>query len=227
MNVEGQHGGYLLALESSTDSHLESYIVTIGNSNDRVILTPIGKEAISRDPQILAMGFVEHPGREYLIWDSWITGWMRPGLRSQIFRNRIHQGVFDFIGQEIAIKQPLDTPEGRDSTAIEQLIALEALRSVGFSVVPTLFATERTNRLVSLWCEGSHPDATMQAQLDRYLSELNQSIDRLIQEGEWNSDWGHVDRQPGNYFVDNLESSDVRQHFTVLDPISRTTIIIW
>ena len=188
MNVEGQHGDYVLALEGSKDSYLESYVVTIGNSADRMILTPLGKEAILRDPQLLAMGFVEYPGREYLIWDSWIAGWMRPGLRSQIFKNRTHQGVFDFIGHEIAIKQPLDTPEGRDSTAIEQLTALEALRLVGFSVLPALFATERTNRLVSLWCKGRHPDATMQAQLDRYLSELNQSIDGLIQEGGWNSD---------------------------------------
>lgn len=227
--LEGRIGQYDIKQESA-GLESEVYLVRLGDKEDRVVITRAGKIAIRRDPRLLEMAFVDQPGRELLIWDNWTNQWMRPGLRSAIYKNRIRGGVLGLRGKEITIKQilPVFGVGEIDSTAYEQFTALEAIRSSGFSVVPVLLATERTNRLILEWHRGKHPtESCLQPLLGGYLDLLDSSVKELTKQGRWDQDWGSVDKQPRNYFIGNLNSSDVRQRFVVLDPISRRSVFIW
>lgn len=234
MNKEGLKecvGQYYLKLEFANPEN-ETYLVnnSYGYIEDRVVVSKIGKIAIQRDPRLLEMAFADKPGRELLVWDSWTNQWERPGLRSAIYRNRVRSGVLGLVGKEIAIKQVLpDFGVGEiDSTAFEQFTALEAIHSCGFSVVPVLLATERTNRLILEWYSGKHPMADkLQSLFGQYIDLLDNSVRELTKQGRWDPKWGSVDKQPRNYFIGDLNSSDLRQHFVVLDPVSRRSIFIW
>ncbi len=232
MNTEGlkeRAEQYYLKLESANLEH-EIYLVDTGYKKDRIVVSMAGKIAIQRNPRLLEMAFADEPGRELLFWDSWTNQWMRPGLRSAIYRNSVRSGALGLVSQKIVIKQVLPDLGGGeiDSTAFEQFIALEAIRSCGFSVVPVLLATEKTNRLILEWYSGKHPMADkLQSLLGQYTDLLDNSVRELTKHGRWDPEWGSVDKSPRNYFIGDLNSSDLRRHFVVLDPVSRRTLFIW
>ena len=225
ISIEGRQGKYHVSLESLKGG-LECYaIYSRDQSLETIVITDHGKNSLASDSRLLEMAVGVNPGKEYKVWDDWTRNYIRPGLRSQVFVNRIKKDKLGFQRRKIVIKQPLDSIEGRDSTALEQLEVLEAIRSLGFLVVPALLATLNTNRLVLDWYQGKHPfGREWDTFFTRYLDELNGQIDTMGSKVPINRPIGHVDAQPANYFIGDPLNPDIRKHFVVLDPVCHSCL---
>jgi len=205
---------------------LSEFVVSGEGHDENVVVTDYGKTILETYPQMMELILKKNLGKEFLIRDSYAGRWERPGLRSRIYRTTLKNGLFG-RKEVIAIKEPLDSSAGRDSTAMEQAEALEAIRSSGFSVIPVLMALEKKNRLILEWYVGEHPYTDVQlAKLGVYLALLDDSTKELQNRGIWNSEW-RIDRQPWNYFVGDLDSGDVHRQFVVLDPLYRRSLFIF
>lgn len=200
--------------------------IELAKGNENVVVTDYGKTVLEMYPQMMELVLRKNPGKEFLVRDSRTGRWEKPGLRSRIFKATLKNGFFG-PRKEIAIKEPLNSPAGRDSTAMEQAGALEAIRSSGFLVIPVLMAVEKKNRLILEWRVGEHPYTDDQvSKLGVYLALLDESTKELQNQGIWNPEW-RIDRQPWNYFVGDLDSNDIRRQFVVLDPLYRRSLFIF
>ena len=225
ISIEGRQGKYHVTLESFR-GELECYtVISPDSSMEKMVTTDYGRKSLAGDSRLLDMAVGVNPGKEYKVWDDWTRNYIRPGLRSQVFVNRIKKDKLGFQRRKIVIKQPLDSIEGRDSTALEQLEVLEAIRSLGFLVVPALLATLNTNRLVLDLDQGKDPfGREWDTFFTRYLDELNEQIDTMGSKVSINRPIGHVDAQPANYFIGDPLNPDIRKHFVVLDPVCHSCL---
>ena len=117
ISIEGRQGKYHVTLESFR-GELECYtVISPDSSMEKMVTTDYGRKSLAGDPRLLDMAAGVNPGKEYKVWDDWTRNYIRPGLRSQVFVNRIKKDKLGFQRRKIVIKQPLDSIEGRDSTA--------------------------------------------------------------------------------------------------------------
>jgi hypothetical protein len=182
-------------------------------------------EAIKQQfPSLLTSVFSQKPGKEYLKWDEWTQSWLRPGLTSHIYKKTVTAGLLGLARQaKVAVKQPFSPPEGDGSTALEHLYSLEAIKQLGYMTVVAYFASGNSNRLLMSWEEGKHPyEEVYKPVLEEFQNQLNNDLKSCSHLSKFPVPIKKVDRQPGNYFIIDPFSSEIKRRFLVLDPLVKS-----
>lgn len=133
------------------------------------------------------------------------------GLNGIVVKRKIWTWKMSYV---VAVKflRPYET----DISGLEQYVATRLLQSRGVLCAEPYLATELL--LASKWIDGSCLADADDVRLQEFTSVLKKIRFSLISEGVWDERW-KIEGQPSNFIINNLNSKNVLDWFTVIDPI--------